>query len=58
MSYYDGSLYQLLVAQYPTYDWLPWKFERVPRGYWSDISNQRKYMEWVSKELKVINIYN
>jgi hypothetical protein len=57
LDYYQGSLYQLLVTQYPEYNWLPWKFERVPRGFWSDIANQRSFMEWAAKELQVTNRY-
>jgi hypothetical protein len=50
---YNDSLALLLSTLYPEYDWLPWKFERAPRNYWEDENNQRKYVDWVSKELNI-----
>jgi len=29
---YDNSLYKLLVAIYPEFDWLPWKFTKTPKA--------------------------
>src|SRR5689334_11130136 len=38
---------------YPEYEWLPWKFDQCPDGFWNDIKNVRKYMDWAGKELGV-----
>jgi hypothetical protein len=43
----------MLATVFPEYEWLPWKLERCPRGFWDDINNQRKFLDWVSKELKI-----
>ena len=43
------------MSLYPEHNWLPWKFSQVTRGYWTKIENQRKYMEWLQKELKIEN---
>ncbi len=43
----------MLNEVFPEYDWLPWKFERCPKGYWNDIKNVRKFMDWAGKELNV-----
>ena len=32
---------------------MPWKFQTTPRNFWNDISNQRKYIDWLAKELKI-----
>jgi hypothetical protein len=48
---YNGCLWKLLSSVYPKYEWLPWKFNNTPRGYWSDEDNHRKYADWLSKEL-------
>jgi hypothetical protein len=50
---HNSSPSQLLSSVYPEYDWLPWKFDKSPQGFWSDVKNQRKFMEWAAKELKI-----
>ena len=50
---YGNSLYKVLGAVFPEYDWLPWKFGNCPPSYWTDVENQRKFMEWAGKELKI-----
>ena len=32
-------------------EWLPWKFETVPNGFWNDKNNQRNFLEWLGNEL-------
>jgi hypothetical protein len=50
---FSGTHSQLLASMYPGYDWLPWKFAKCPQNYWEDTKNQRKFMDWAGKELKV-----
>jgi hypothetical protein len=50
---YNGSPSLLLASVYSDYNWLPWKFTTLPRNYWNDIKNQRKFMNWVSNELNI-----
>ena len=38
---------------FPEYDWLAWKFSQTPRHYWSDIKNQRKYLNWLATILNI-----
>jgi hypothetical protein len=47
------TLLQLLSHAYPEHEWLPWKFSQTPKNYWEDVNNQRKFMEWASKELNI-----
>lgn len=44
---YEGSIYKLLSTVYSEVEWIPWKFSHVPRGFWNDINNQRKYLDWL-----------
>jgi hypothetical protein len=46
----------LLTESYPDYDWLPWRFVLCPRNYWDDMKNQRKFMDWATKELNINNM--
>ena len=51
-----GCPQNLIKKYYPKYDWIPWKFERVPKNFWSDVNNQRKYTDWLFNELKFKNM--
>ena len=48
---YDGSISKFLATIYPDYKWLPWKFHSCPHNFWSDIKNQRWFMDWAGKQL-------
>jgi hypothetical protein len=50
---YSGSPSLLLATVYPEYDWLPWKFYKLPKNYWQDIKNKRKFVEWVGKQWEI-----
>lgn len=53
---YNHSVLLLLNTIFPAYEWLPWQFQKCPQGYWDDLANQRKFLEWAFKELKLINM--
>lgn len=38
---------------YPDFEFQPWLFQKAPHQYWHDINNQRKYFDWLSKELNI-----
>ena len=44
------------MSEFPEYEWLPWKFNTVPKGFWDDRANIDKYMSWLSKELNIKTI--
>jgi hypothetical protein len=50
--------YPMLSALYPDYTWLPWKFIQSPKNYWSDISNQRMFLDWAGKQLGLNELNN
>jgi hypothetical protein len=52
---YKNSPLLLISTVYPEYDWLPWKFNVTPHGFWSDKKNQRNFMDWAAKELNYKN---
>jgi very-short-patch-repair endonuclease len=49
---YNDFTYNIVSNIFDTYEWLPWKFDRAYRGFWKDLNNQRRYMDWLFKELK------
>lgn len=50
---YRNSLTATLTTLMPEHPWLVWKFDFVPRGFWQLLSNQRKFLDWLQKELKI-----
>jgi hypothetical protein len=52
---YNNSRQMLFCSVYTEHDWLPWKFERISAGFWENVANQRKYLDWVASQL---NIYD
>ena len=51
-----SSLASLLADVYTDYEWLPWKFPTVVRGFWANKDNHKKFVETVAKELKIKNM--
>jgi hypothetical protein len=46
------SVCELVMKVYPEHAWLPWKFDRARAGFWDVKANQRRFLEWLGKELK------
>jgi len=36
---------------YPHHNWLPWKFDVVPTGFWTNSANRKAFMEWLATQL-------
>jgi hypothetical protein len=53
LSAYDNSLHKMLSSLMPRFEWVPWNFEAVPRGFWNSIENQKQYLEWLAMELGI-----
>src|SRR4051812_46748803 len=52
LSKYRDSPFKLITSTYPDHEWLPWKFQNVPKGYWADKSNERKFLDWLHGALR------
>ena len=50
-SYYRGSQQNMLRDYLPWYDWKEWLFPKVPGGFWMDLANCRRYLEWLGEKL-------
>ena len=44
---------KLITSIFNEKKWLPWKFNCVPDGFWSDENNIRNYMNWLSQKLNI-----
>eukprot|EP01114_Cavostelium_apophysatum_P014945 TRINITY_DN3988_c0_g1_i1.p1 TRINITY_DN3988_c0_g1~~TRINITY_DN3988_c0_g1_i1.p1 ORF type:complete len:821 (-),score=192.21 TRINITY_DN3988_c0_g1_i1:289-2751(-) len=47
------SLAKSLQISFPEYDFQPWKFVNLPRGYWEETANLKKFMELASHQLGI-----
>eukprot|EP01114_Cavostelium_apophysatum_P019887 TRINITY_DN6524_c0_g1_i1.p1 TRINITY_DN6524_c0_g1~~TRINITY_DN6524_c0_g1_i1.p1 ORF type:complete len:431 (+),score=67.85 TRINITY_DN6524_c0_g1_i1:54-1346(+) len=45
LEYYGNSLIKALETVYPEHSWKTYKFDKVPSGYWKDLSHQRTFLE-------------
>jgi hypothetical protein len=43
--FYAGSLLNAVRDNYPSHEWLEWKFNRVPRGFWKKLENRRRFFD-------------
>lgn len=50
-AYYNDSLYSALKTLYPEHTWLPWRFKQLPRGFWNDKQNHKKFFDWLGEKL-------
>ena len=53
---YYGSTTKAITSFYPDYNWLPWKFMQIPKGFWHDEKNIQNYMNWLSQQLNIKTI--
>ena len=53
---YENSIINLLSSIYPNHHWLPWKFVRIPNGFWENKGNQLEYMNWLKEQLNIKDI--
>lgn len=49
--YYNSSPVAVLSEFFPGYEWQEWRFDVVPRSYWRNTSNVKRYLNWLSNEL-------
>ena len=45
------SFQNLIKSVFSEYDWLEWKFNVTPKGFWEDKKNQKKYLLWLGEQL-------
>lgn len=48
---FNSSRVQILRSHFPEHEWLEWRFQNVPMGFWDDSSNVRRYLDWLGDQL-------
>ena len=51
LQYSGDSTLAVVQDCFPEYDWKPWHFPTVPKGFWDVAANRRSYWDWLGKEL-------
>jgi len=51
LSYYRSCAVWAAMELYPKYPWKEWLFPRVPKGFWDQPENRRRYMDWLGEQL-------
>lgn len=50
---WGGSAVAAVKEYYPDYDWKGWLFGVVPRDFWHDPRNRRRYLKWLAERLGI-----
>jgi len=50
---YTNSPYKALKTVYPEFDWKPWMFSQVSRGFWENEQNVLEGLKWLEKKLDI-----
>ncbi|MCA9084824.1 MAG: hypothetical protein KDA81_12245 [Planctomycetaceae bacterium] len=48
---YDGQVQKAVREFMPDHPWLEWLFANVPRGFWNNVDNRRRFMQWMGEQL-------
>jgi hypothetical protein len=51
LHYWGSCSLEAVQDCFPEYDWTPWLFARVPKGFWDLPANRRSYLSWLGNEL-------
>jgi hypothetical protein len=49
MYFFAGDPMNALKTIYPDFDWKPWRFHYVPPGFWEDLKNHRKVIDYIEQ---------
>jgi hypothetical protein len=48
----NSTFFRAVLDVFPEYDWIPWKFRNISRGFFDDVIHQRQYFDWLSEQLQ------
>jgi hypothetical protein len=53
LQYYSNSLCKALSSTYPEWQWLPWRFDKLPNDYWKKKENVLEFFHWLGEKLGI-----
>lgn len=54
LPFYSKSVTQTIISVLDEYEWVMWKFQMLPMGYWKDESHRISYLEWFENQMGII----
>lgn len=45
--YFDDNYIKMLQDSYPNFEWVMWRFAKVPESHWASLENQRAFFDYV-----------
>jgi hypothetical protein len=51
--HYGGSLMRALMENYPSHNWQPWRFSKVPHEFWNSVDQLRAYINEIASVFKI-----
>lgn len=60
MHLWSYNLFAALSRSFPEFSWLPWlfQFEVAPYKFWLELSNQRRFVDWLARKLNITSYQN
>jgi hypothetical protein len=49
-------VFALVKALRPDHKWLEWEFSQTPQGFWNNVQNQRRFLDWAGGELGIASM--
>ena len=53
MTWAGNSPTRAVIENLPADEWQPWRFARVPRGFWKKLENRKAFMRSLGRALKI-----
>ena len=52
-SQFNGSAALAVITVYSDHEYLPWLFPKTPNGYFSTVTNRKRYIKWLMDKIGV-----
>lgn len=56
LKHYSNSPCKLITSTYLNYDWKMWKFSKVPEGFWDQMENHERFVDWLGINYKYFKL--
>jgi hypothetical protein len=46
---FGNSIMEMLQRTFPEYPWIPWKFSKLPHGFWNRVGSEKQYLDYLAR---------
>jgi hypothetical protein len=54
---YRNNISEMLAAVYPDHEWLPWKFDALPKRFFKSTTNLTNFFKYLEKVLNIFYLF-